>query len=121
MMKPESILIVLLALIFVMTLTACDNTSALSENNDEVEVYNIELSRDNLNWIEVSGQVENRTEEDLSYVSISVFIYDENDNRVGSGYTNKSNVGIGESFEWLATTAYDGEYDYYEVEFEYSY
>ena len=125
--KSKKILLAVLAFSFIIFLTACEDTTFsvnepgdIIDNDNGVEVYNIELSRDNLNWIEVLGEVRNRTEEKLSYVSISVDVYNENDVRVASGYANEANLGIDESFEWVATTGYGGEYEYYEVEMEYS-
>ena len=80
-----------------------------------VDITNVTYEKDSLDQWVFEGLAENIMRNELDYVEIYVYLYDENDVRVGSGWTNETDIPNGEKFEWKVYIDSGSDFDYYEV------
>jgi len=80
-----------------------------------VDITNVTYKKDILDQWVFEGLAENIMRNELDYVEIYVYLYDENDVRVGSGWTNETDIPNGEKFEWKVNMDTGSNFDHYEV------
>ena len=80
-----------------------------------LDITNVTYKKDILDQWVFEGLAENIMRNELDYVEIYVYLYDENDVRVGSGSTNETDIPNGEKFEWKVYIDSGSDFDYYEV------
>lgn len=86
-------------------------------------VNNLDYYYDSLDFLNVTGQIKNNGDEFVDYVEINIKIYNDNDERIGSGYTNMTEVGVGEVINWEIYTDFNGadsEWVSYIIDVDYS-
>ncbi|MFW5988412.1 MAG: FxLYD domain-containing protein [bacterium] len=99
-----------------------DDDSVLDiEITSNFEVDNIDYKKeDYTNDYTFSGNLINNTNEKIDYIEINIKLYDENGTRVDDNMTNMTDVEAGENIEWEILTSYDGKFDSYKIDLEYS-
>ena len=80
-----------------------------------LDITNVTYKKDILDQWVFEGLAENIMRNELDYVEIYVYLYDENDVRVGSGSTNETDIPNGEKFEWKVNMDTGSNFDHYEV------
>ena len=80
-----------------------------------LDITNVTYKKDILDQWVFEGLAENIMRNELDYVEIYVYLYDENDVRVGSGWTNETDIPNGEKFEWKVNMDTGSNFDHYEV------
>ena len=81
-----------------------------------LDIYNVSYERDALDHWVFEGLAENSMNHEINYAEIHIYLYDEDGIRVGSGWTNETDIPPGEIFEWTIYTVTDSEFDYYNIE-----
>ena len=83
-------------------------------------IKNISITRDDWNDVKINGQVVNQTDQTIDYLTINIKFYDSQGNRVEDDFTIMTDVAPDETVNWIIYTLYDGSYDTYEIDLEYS-
>lgn len=71
-------------------------------------VNNLNSYYDSLGLFNVTGRIKNNSSEFIDYIEINIKLYNSNDERIGSSFTNMTEVSSGEVINWEIITDYDG-------------
>ena len=80
-----------------------------------LDILEVDYEKNSYDYWEFNILTENISGYEIGYIELHVYLYDDNDNRIGHGWTNETDIPDGEKISWSILTT-DKEFDYYKTE-----